>query len=169
MLNIINNLKPFFEDCYRRISVREYAKLINVSPPTASTILQSLEKETLLLKEKDRNYLFFYANKESKQFVDLSRIYWGDRLDNLVDYFSKTLVNPAIILFGSLSKAEVKEDSDIDLVILAHKKSINLKNFEKQLKRKIQIFWFNSLAEIKDKELKNNILNGHILQGRVKE
>ena len=35
MLNIINNLRPFIEDCYRRISVREYSRLLKVSPPTA--------------------------------------------------------------------------------------------------------------------------------------
>jgi predicted nucleotidyltransferase len=169
MLNIINNLQPFFEDCYRRIGVREYANIIKVSPPTASNILYSFEKEGILLKEKDRNYLFFYANKENRQFIDLSRIYWHEKLNNLILYLDKTLINPTLILFGSLSKAEVIVNSDIDLVIIAHKKIIDIGKFEKQLKRKIQIFWFESLEDIKDKELKNNILNGYMLIGRLKE
>jgi predicted nucleotidyltransferase len=168
MLNIINNLKPFFEDCYRRISVREYAKIIKVSPPTASTILHSLEKEKILIKEKDRNYLFFHANKENRQFIDLSRIYWLDNLDSLILHLNKVLINPTIILFGSLSKAEAKNDSDIDIAIISNKKPVNVENLEKRLKRRIQVFWFNSL-DIKDKELKNNILNGYILAGRLKE
>lgn len=169
MLNIINSLQPFFEDCYRRISVREYAKIIKVSPPTASTILNSLEKEKLLLKEKDRNYLFFYTNKESKQFIDLSRIYWYHQLNDPILYFNKTLINPTLILFGSLSKAEVTINSDIDLAVIAYKKPISLEKFEKQLKRKIQIFWFDSLKDIENKELKNNIMNGYILTGRLIE
>lgn len=168
MLNIINNLYPFFEDCYRRISVREYAKIIKVSPPTASSMLHSLERENILLKEKDRNYLFFHANKENRQFIDLSRMYWSYKLNKLVSYVNDKSITSAIILFGSLSKAEVKEDSDIDLAIIGDKKEIDLKEFEKKLKREIQIFRFNSIEEIKPRELKNNILNGSILSGRLK-
>ena len=168
MLNIISNLQPFFEDCYRRINVREYAKIIKNSPPTASKILYSLEKEKILLKHEDRNYLFFYANKENKKFIGFSKIYWESKLADLTDFLDKQLVNPTVILFGSLSKAEVTPNSDIDLVIIAHKKELNLNKFENLLKRKIQVFWFNSFENIKDKELKNNILNGHILSGRIK-
>jgi DNA-binding transcriptional ArsR family regulator len=168
MLNIINNLQPFFKDCYRRISVREYAKIINVSPPTASILLSSLEKEGLLLKEKDRNYLFFSANKESKSFIDLSKIYWREILSPLLLHLDSILLNPGIILFGSLSKAEVNENSDVDLAVLSKKKSINLEKFENSLKRKIQFFWFDSIDNIKDKNLKNSVLNGYILKGSIK-
>ena len=53
MLKIINNLKPFFEDCYRRINIREYSRLMKISPPTASKLLYKFNKEGLLLIEKD--------------------------------------------------------------------------------------------------------------------
>ena len=159
---------PFFEDCYRRINVREYSRLRKISPPTASKILFELNKEGLLLIEKDRNYIFYYANKNNKIFVDLSRIYWNLRLDNLVDFLNKNLTNPAIILFGSLSKAETKNDSDIDICIIGHKKELNIKNFEDNLKRKIQLFFFNSIKEIDNNELATNIINGYLLGGRLK-
>ncbi len=168
MLNLINNLSPFFEDCYRRINVREYAKIIKVSPPTASKLLTLYLKERLLKKEEYRNYLFFYVNRESKQFVELSRIYWSFKLEKLVEFTKKKLLNPTLVLFGSLAKAEVKKDSDIDIALFAPKKEINLEIFEAKLKRRIQIFWFQSLKDIKSKELANNILNGHILGGRLK-
>ncbi|PIN95140.1 hypothetical protein COU53_00925, partial [Candidatus Pacearchaeota archaeon CG10_big_fil_rev_8_21_14_0_10_30_48] len=112
MLNIINNLKPFIENCYRRINVREYSRLMKVSPPTASKILSEFNKEELLLIEKDRNYIFYYANKNNKIFTDLSRIYWKTRLKVLINFLDENLTNPSIILFGSLSKSETKEDSD---------------------------------------------------------
>ena len=168
MLNIINNLKPFIEDCYRRINVREYSRLMKISPPTASKILFELNKEELLLIEKDRNYIFYYANKNNKIFIDLSRIYWNLRLGNLVNFLNKTLINPTIILFGSLSKAETKNDSDIDIGIIGHKKELDIKNFENNLRRKIQLFFFSSIEDIKNKELANNIINGYLLEGRLK-
>lgn len=167
MLNIINNLKPFFEDCYRRINVREYARIIKISPPTSSVLLKKYSEKGLLIMEKDRNYLFFHVNNKNKEFIDMSRIYWSYRLRNLLDYLEKNLVSPTIILFGSLSKAEAKSDSDIDLVIFAHKKDINIQKFEKNLKREIQLFWFKSVKDIKNRELINNILNGYILKGKI--
>ncbi len=168
MLNIINSLKPFIEDCYRRINVREYSRLMKVSPPTASKILSEFNKEELLLIEKDRNYIFYYANKNNKIFTDLSRIYWKTKLNALINFLDENLTNPTIILFGYLSKSETKEDSDIDLCVIGHKKELNLKNFENNLKRKIQLFFFSSIEDIKNRELANNIINGCILKGRLK-
>ena len=168
MLNIIDNLKPFIEDCYRRINVREYSRLMKVSPPTASKILSEFNKEELLEIEKDRNYIFYHANKNNKLFIDLSRIYWKIKLEKLINFLNKNIINPTIILFGSLSKGETKNDSDLDICIIGHKKELNLKDFENNLKRKIQLFFFTSIEDIKNKELANNIINGYILNGRLK-
>ena len=168
MLKIINSLSPFFEDCYRRINVREYSRIMKLSPPTASKRLLELNKEGLLQVEKDRNYIFYYANKNNKTFVDLSRIYRRDKLSFVIDYLNKSLLNPVIILFGSLAKAEAKIDSDIDLCIFANKKEINLDKFSKKVERNIQILFFNSIKDINNPELANNILNGYLLNGRVK-
>ena len=168
MLNIINNLKPFFEDCYRRINVREYSRLMKISPPTSSKLLLSYNKEGLLLIEKDKNYIYYYANKNNKDFIDLSRIYWRAQFLDILDYLNKNLLSPTIILFGSLAKAETKHDSDIDLCIIANKKELKLLEFERKLKRKIQLFFFDSIKDINNKELTNNIINGYILNGRIK-
>ncbi len=168
MLDIINNLKPFFEDCYRRINVREYSRLMKISPPTASKLLSKYHKLNLLLVDRDRNYIFYYANKDNKDLIDLSRVYWRNKLRFFLDYLDKQLLNPAIILFGSLSKAENKIDSDIDICILSSKKELNLKDFEKKINREIQIYFFSSINQINNLKLRNNILNGYVLNGRIK-
>ena len=168
MLNIVNNLTPFFEDCYSRINVSEYSRIIKISPPTASKLLSEYNRLGLLSVNKDRNYLFYFATKDNKDFIDLSRIYWRNELSEVIDQLNKDLLSHTIILFGSLAKAEVNINSDIDLCIIAHKKEIDIKKFEKKLKRKIQIFFFNSINEINNPELKNNIINGYVLNGRIK-
>jgi|TARA_Y100000034_G_C6879951_1_gene403025 predicted nucleotidyltransferase len=170
MLNIFNNLSPFIEDCYRRFSVREYAKHIKVSPPTASKILKDLHSKTLLKKETFRNFIFFWADKENNIFIELSRIYWKEKFKSsgLAEYIEKSLTTPTVILFGSLSKAETKIDSDIDLAIFGSTKKLNLKIYEKKLKRNIQIFNFPSINKVKNRDLLNNIINGTILIGRLK-
>ncbi len=169
MLNIINNLMPFIEDCYSEMGVREYSRMTRMSPPTASNLLKQFEKEGFLKKRFERGYLLFRANRENLILRDLARIYWKEKLNKLIEYFNEELYTPSIILFGSLSKLETKKDSDIDLVIFTNmKKKTDLSKFEKEYKRKIQLFIFDSLNKVKSKGLKINILNGHIIQGEIK-
>ena len=168
MLKIINDLVPFFEDNYRRINVREYARIKNISPPTASKLLQGYNKEGLLKKEEEKQYFYYFANKESRLFIDLLRLYWKIRLANagFLEYLRKEIVSPVTILFGSVSKAEAKKDSDIDIALFTSTtRKLSLEIFEKKLKRKIQLFMFKERSGVKNPELLNNILNGYILLG----
>jgi len=168
MLNLFNNLTPFIEDCYKEFGVREYSRIMNISPPTASKLLKDYEKEGLLKIKKERRYYLFRANRENEVLKDLSRIYWKQKLKKVLEYLNSELYYPTIVLFGSLIKLETKEDSDIDLALITKlKKRLNIDIYEKQLKRKIQIFRFNSLLELKNKELKAGIINGYILQGEL--
>ena len=152
----------------RRYSVREYARSFKISPPTASKILKKFNKEGLLKVTKENNYLFFWADKENKLFINLSRLYWMYELEDFTKYINNIFIDPTVILFGSLSKAETKIDSDIDIAIFANKKELNIQEFEEKLKREIQIFIFKSPKDISNKELLNNILNGFILEGKVR-
>lgn len=168
MLKIIYTLKPFFEDNYRRINVREYARVIKVTPPTASKLLENYRKEGLLKREKEKQYIYYFANKESVLFLDLLRIYWKYKFEKigLIKFFEESSLNPLIILFGSLSKAEAKIDSDVDIAIFTStKKSVKLESFEKKLKRTIHLFSFKNKGDVKSPELLNNILNGYLIMG----
>ena len=168
MLKIINNLKPFFEDNYRRINVREYARILKVSPPTASKLLQEYHKEGLLKKEEEKQFYYYFATKKSDLFIGLSRIYWKNKIkkSGIIDILEKEFLQPVIILFGSLAKAEAKKDSDFDLAIFTPTaKKIDVKKFEKKLKRKIHLFLFKDRADVKNPELLNNILNGCRIRG----
>ncbi|MBU2589176.1 MAG: nucleotidyltransferase domain-containing protein [Nanoarchaeota archaeon] len=168
MLKIFNKLVPFFEDNYRRINVREYSRLLKISPPSASKILNELREEGLLIKEEEKNYLYFYANKENFLFINLQIIYYREKFNKigLFDALEKDFINPVVILFGSFAKAEVNENSDIDLAIFSlRKKDINLNEYEIKLKRKIQVFSFNKKEDVKNEMLLNNILNGFKILG----
>ena len=60
------------------------------------------------------------------------RIKESGLLDFLVDNFFPD----AIVLFGSASRGEDTEKSDIDLFLVAEREEIELSGFEKKLKRK---------------------------------
>jgi len=157
MLKIFDELKPFLEDVYNDISVRQYAKLISVSPPTASKLLNEFYSKGLLLMEKKGIYIYYRANRENSLLRDLARAYWKFLLGSLFKPIHKEFLFKPIILFGSLYKCENKKDSDVDLYIDINPKNINLYDIEKKLARRIQIHFNN---ESKNKELINNIKLG---------
>jgi len=157
MLKIFNELKPFFNNTYREISVREFAKEIKVTPPTASTILKKYEQEKILKKREFKRNLLFRANKENDLFENLAKIFWKTLLRGELENLHKKAAYKQIILFGSIAKAENTNKSDIDLFINIPKKQINTRTIEKKLKREIQLHFKEELA---NKNLKNNIQKG---------
>ena len=81
------------------------------------------------------------------------------------DYYLK----PTIVLFGSCAYGLDTEISDIDLLIISEKTSIvELKKYERKLKSKVQLFVVKKIKDLQNEHLMNNIMNGIIIQGRVK-
>ncbi|MGV8161982.1 MAG: nucleotidyltransferase domain-containing protein [Candidatus Nanoarchaeia archaeon] len=159
MLKIFNELSPFFEDCYREISVREYAKLTKVSPPTASTILKKYEKEGLLLLDKKGIYYYFRANR-TDLFVDFARIYWKLKLTPFVSYLAEKALFANVIIFGSTSKGENTRESDIDIYLDISRKDFDVSFIEKKLKRRVELHF---REETTNEHLKVNIEKGIFL------
>jgi predicted nucleotidyltransferase len=159
VLKIFNELAPFFEDCYRQISVREYAKLTKVSPPTASTTLKRYEKEGLLLLEKKGIYYYFRANR-TDLFVDFARIYWKLKLRPFVSYILPQAKYGTIVLFGSTSKGENTFESDLDVYVDVPKKEINISVYEGKLRRRIELHF---AEESRNENLMRNIEKGIFL------
>lgn len=160
MLSIFKQLRPFLEDVYGEVSVREYGRITKISPPTASKTLKHLEKEGLLKLNNYRKHLLFKANRESALFRDLAIAYWRQKLSQALKDLKSELLFKDIILFGSLPKVENTLDSDIDLYLNSRKKGIDLSKTEKVLKRSIQLHFKDSL---KNPHLKKNIQGGILI------
>jgi len=72
-----------------------------------------------------------------------------------------------VVLFGSASRGEDTENSDIDLFLQSGESDINVEKYENALNRKISILFESDIRKL-GKELLNNILNGHVLYGYLK-
>ena len=169
MLKIFSDLRPFFEDNYRRISVREYAGIRKISPPSASKLLETYLREGLLGREEEHRYKFYVANKDDAGFAALCRAYWLQALkkSGIIDYLERECLASLVVLFGSLAQAEVRHGSDIDLALFSGaSKAPDVGHFEKKLGRKIQILMFKKGEDVKNRELMSNVMNGLILSGR---
>ncbi len=160
MLTIFNDIRPFCEDVFREISVREYARMRKISPPTASTLLKAFAKEGMLVQRGERNLLLFRANRESGLFRDLALGYWKETLRTVLEPLREKFLFRKMILFGSIIKIENRLDSDVDLFVDIPYTKLNLVAIEKVLKRDVQIHFSNAL---KNEHLKETIHQGVML------
>ena len=138
--------------------------------PSVINYSKELEKEGMLTTIKTGNVVFYTADKLNPNFLLEKKLFNIKSLyqSGLINFLKIELSNPSIIVFGSYSKGEDTEDSDIDLFIESpSRKEINLNEFENKLKRHIQMFRHNKITEIKNKDLINNIINGVLLNGFV--
>ena len=172
MFKELNMLKLFFEEPSREFNVREVARLLKISPATASKELKKFVKESILRTKKQKLFSFFKANLESDDYRDIKVYYNIKKIKDtgLLASLNKFYLKPAIVLFGSAAFGMDTETSDIDLLIISERTSEfpELKKFENKLNRKLQIFAIKEIKNIKNEHLINNALNGLKIQGEIK-
>jgi len=172
MLTKDNNykvMKLFFDNPEKKFHIRQISRLVGLSPPGILKIVKKLKKEGLLATEKKgmieevsapRTDKFFYL----KLCYNLSILNESGLIKFLEDKYEEP---ETIVVFGSYARGEDTSKSDIDIAIVTGMElSLDLKKFEKQINRKINIY------EVKIKECKkefiNNLANGIVLHGFLK-
>lgn len=152
-----------------KLSQREIAKILKVSPTAVANSIKKLKDSQLIKVEKTKTINFVSFNREEPKAIELKRV---ENLKNiytsgLSGYLEKELPGGTIILFGSYSVGEDTNTSDIDIAVIERKdKILHLEEYEKILNRRININFYSSWKAIHE-HLKNNILNGILLQGSV--
>jgi predicted nucleotidyltransferase len=162
-------VKYFLLNPTAKLRVRQIEREVNVPLPSAIAYTKELEKQGILKSAIVGGVRFYSADRASKEFLLEKQLFNIKSLfsSGLVDFIISECNNPNIMVFGSYARGEDIEDSDVDLYIETIKKEINLKQFEAKLKRKIQLFIYKKIADVENKELANNIINGIVLNGFV--
>jgi predicted nucleotidyltransferase len=160
----------FFLNPTIKLRVRQIEREIEIPLPSAINYAKELEQEEFLKSEIIANIKIYSANRTSEKFLLEKKLFNIKYLisSGLINYLKIELSNPTIIIFGSFSRGEDIEKSDIDLYIESPtKKKINLSTFEKKIKKEIQIFIYRDINKIQNKNLANNIINGIVLNGFI--
>ncbi|MFH1682758.1 MAG: nucleotidyltransferase domain-containing protein [Candidatus Woesearchaeota archaeon] len=157
----------FFIHPTAKLRVREIERILGLPLPSVIRYCRELEKEDILMINKIGEVNLYTASRSEnylleKKLYNLKRLY----ISGIIEYLKIELSNPVVVVFGSYSKGEDIEESDIDLYLETQsKKKVDLKRFEKILNRKIQVLSHKNIKEIKNLYLANNILNGITLNG----
>ena len=172
MFEIFEVLKIFFEEPSKEFNVREVARILKVSPATASKELKELSKRNFLKERKERIFILYKANLESDDYRDLKTYYNLRKLreSGLIDALNRFYLKPTIVLFGSASKGLDTETSDFDLVIISEKTEefSDIKKYEKKINKGLQLLVVKNIKELRNEHLINNVLNGIVIQGEIK-
>ena len=148
-------------------TIRELSRRVKISPTWISKIVRELKKKQIVEIKEDANSLKVKSKRDVpfirlKQILNLNNIYSSGLVDRLVEVYHAP---DAIILFGSYSRGEDIEDSDIDIAVLTGRKQIDesYAKQEKELKRKLSI----KIISPKNitKEFTLSLANGVILYG----
>jgi predicted nucleotidyltransferase len=166
--NTYKLLKVFLDNPTESFRLRELGRLSKISPASVIKYLFDFEKKNLIEKYEKRGIFFYRALRENSNFVLYKKISILYELNNsgLVDYLWEKLSPEAIILYGSYSRGESIENSDIDIFVVGKICEGDISKFEKILNKKIHL-----MCEINKKipnELKNNLINGILLKGYFK-
>lgn len=137
--------------------------------PTAVRIhLKALMDEGLVTKDSKGLYPSFKANRDNVYYKLLKsqnlilRLYSSGLLAAL-----ETLYPTCIVLFGSASRGEDTEMSDIDLFVQAKQSKVDTDKYEKALNRKTNLLFEPDVRKL-SAELANNLANGIVVYGYLK-
>ena len=160
-------LEIFFDNPSREFHLRELSRLLKLSMPTIISTTDKLVKEKLIIKEKGKVITKVMANRGYIDFARLKRLHNLELIykSGIIIHLSESYNQPkAIILFGSFSRGEEIEKSDIDIAVLTNKRlNLDLSKYENILKKAVSVHEV-SLDKISG-EFRANLLNGIVLEG----
>jgi len=147
------------------------SRKIKLAPKSVKLYLEELEKESLIIKKEHRihRYPVYYANRDNSYFKFLKRLDIIRRIkeSGLLDYLDEKCMPEVVILFGSASRGEDVKSSDIDIYLQCDAKGLDLSKYEKELNRKINLFFEKNFDKLSE-ELRSNIINGDKLKGYLR-
>lgn len=157
-------LEYFFLNPTTRVHLRELSRQTGLSMPTIITAVTKLEKEGFVNVERGRAWTFVTANRNrdflrKKRLFNLAQLYES----GLVDALIRSCHPQAIICFGSYSRGEDTEESDIDIAIINGKDGTLPETFEQALRRPLSLH-HPKMSRI-SKEFRENLRNGVVLDG----
>jgi predicted nucleotidyltransferase len=165
--NIQKVFELFLDNPSREFHLREMSRMLRISMPTIITATDKLAKDKLIIKEKGKVITKVFANRENNNFINYKRVYNLKKIydSKLIKHISDIYNYPKnITLFGSYSRGDDIESSDIDIAVITSKKiNPDLEEYERYLKRNISIHEIdlNTIT----KEFQASLFNGIVMEG----
>jgi predicted nucleotidyltransferase len=172
MLNetAFNIIERFFYSGLNRVQAAEIIRRTGYDFKTVKKYLAHLSKLELINVHKDLSMPTYEANYRNKYFLNIKRQKILDDIfmSSLPSYLNHELGQTACILFGSCSRGDYYENSDVDIFVQSKKIKLDVAKYEKILKRKINLLFEEKWQNLNE-GMKVGLLNDGIsINGRLK-
>lgn len=162
-------LNVFFEDPIKDFQLREISRIIKLHHKSVLIYINQLLKIGFIKVNTKTLYKSYNANTENPMFERYKKTTNQIKIyeSGLIDYLYERLMPNVIVMFGGYAKGTDIKTSDIDLFIEIKEEKIDITKFEEKLGRKIHLVFEKDVKDL-SKELKNNIINGIVLNGNLR-
>lgn len=171
-------LNVFLEQPWKQFYLRELIKESRISPNTAVKTIKNMEKAGIFTSQRIGNVTSYRINPENEISKKLLLLHHEKRVQSLADEF-KVYINRlrrklgrkrivSLVLFGSVSKGQAKDTSDVDILVI-HEGKIDkeeIRSIFEKYSRYVQIIGFTK-NEFDDMYEKGNELIINILKSGV--
>lgn len=161
-------LRVFFDQPNRKFQLRELERITNISLPTIKHHVAVLVKEGFLKRMNEGIYPG-YTSSMNELYRLLKRNDLVLRLyeSGFINELEERCTPNSIVLYGSGAEGRDDERGDIDIFVQSKKQDINIHDYEKKIKRVINILFEPDITTLDD-SLKNSLANGIVLSGYLK-
>jgi len=137
----------FLQNPLSEVYLREYSRILKISPNTAQRFLDRFSSQGYILEQRKGNLRYFRSNLSSIVFRYLKIVLSLKKIESskIVELMKNKGVSH-LVLFGSVAEGKDDDKSDLDLVILSsNKKSIleDLINIQKSFFQEINFKIFS--------------------------
>jgi hypothetical protein len=166
--NIVLGL--FFNSPTREWHFEEILKEAKIARSRAVLWLEKFVREGLVRRVKERYRMPYYVgNCESPEYQNRKRIFGLGMLQDsgLLNHLASLGKAKSVILFGSFSRWDWHESSDIDVFIYGDPEGLKIASYEFKLHRNIQLFICQENRELNvlGPGLIKNIISGDLIKG----
>ena len=166
-------LKIFLDTPDHSFYTKELSRMTGVGSGTVNNFLKNIHKDKLLTKEIVGNVHLYRLNNELeiiKQLKTFNTLLEFEKNKLIEDFLNEDTTIISLILYGSHANGENDSKSDIDILLITHKKkqfTEIIQKLENKIKKtiSIQIMTISDWQKLKEKDkiFYESILQNHII------
>lgn len=165
--SLIRVMGVFFREPTKIHFIREISREIGLAQTSVRNHLKELRNSRLIVNKESYPFDGYVADRDNEDFIFYKQAFNYYSLGELRKKIIDEVHPKAIVIFGSYSKGEDIESSDIDVLVVSKvRKKIDLKKIESKLGREINILFVKGLDDL-DEAVRRNILNGWVIYGVI--
>lgn len=163
-------LELFFENPTKEWHFEEIVNESKIARSKTNGWLKKFIKNKLIKRIKKKDKMPYYiGNYNSPEYKSKKRIFALNKLhkSGLLNRLYSLQKAETVILFGSFSRSDWYENSDIDIFIYGNPAGLKIVDYELKLHRDIQLFICQNKKELSKlgKGLIRNIIKGDLIKG----